>query len=54
MKENLSIFKAWFVYIVCKKPLSQKAYDFCKENYPLTDRERKLMTRIAKLNNLEL
>ena len=49
LKYNSQIFKTWFVYILLKKKLSNKAIELMKDNYNFKPREKKLFERIIKI-----
>ena len=50
IKRNFQIFLTWLVYIVFRKPMSKEAIEFVEEHYRSTEREKRIISRIKKLN----
>lgn len=49
MKYNTQIFMTWFVYVLCKKKLSDESIKFIQNHYNFKPREKKLFERIKKI-----
>lgn len=50
IKYNISIFKFWFKYILLKTPFKREAIEFLEKSYNATEREKRLIDRVKKLN----
>jgi hypothetical protein len=50
---NTQIFLAWLVFIVFRKPMSSDAMKLMENSYKSTDREKRVLSRIKKLNKLD-
>jgi len=53
IKYNFQIFLTWLVFIVFKKPMSQEGMELIEKNYNAKDREKRLLARIKKINNIK-
>lgn len=51
---NVQIFLTWLIYIVFKKPLSKKEIDLVENYYNLTNREKRILGRIKKINKIKV
>jgi hypothetical protein len=52
LKYNFQIFMAWLVFIVLRKPVSSDAMKLVENKYKSKPREKKLLERIKKINNI--
>jgi hypothetical protein len=52
IKYNISIFRFWFKYIFLATPIKMEAIEFLQKSYNATCREKKLINRVKKLNNI--
>jgi hypothetical protein len=53
IKYNLSILGFWFMYIVLRKPIKPEVMEFLEKHYKSTSREKKLINRVKKINNIK-
>lgn len=53
IKYNLSILATWFKYVFLKIPIKLEVIEFLEKHYKSTDREKKLIDKIKKINNQE-
>lgn len=49
---NISIFKFWFKYIFLKTPIEIESIEIIERFYNATIREKKLINRVKKINNI--
>ncbi len=52
LKYNFQIFMVWLVFIVLRKPVSSDAMKLVENKYKSKPREKKLLERIKKINNI--
>jgi len=50
IKYNIQLFKAWLVFIVFKRPISKEAIELIEQHYNCTEREKRLVNKIKKIN----
>ena len=53
VKYNWQIFMTWFIYILFRKKLSNKAIELMDSNYNFKPREKKLFERVKHINKIQ-
>jgi len=51
---NVQIFLTWLTYIMFKKPLSKDEIDLVEKYYNPTNREKRILGRIKKINKIKV